>query len=110
MQYIGLIFFTFMIIIGCFSVNFRFVSLKFVSVIPILLMNVFYPAMIISSFLQIDVASLSGSGLPVFVATIALTLLLYWLSAILLKKESQSRLILMQPSLCSLCFLARLPP
>ncbi len=103
-----LIFFFLIIAIGYFSAHFRVFSEDTVAIIPQLLMNIFYPALIFASFLQIDIGSLTGSGLPVFSATIVFTLSLYWVSGILLRKKppEQQMLIRFQAAIGNVTYAA----
>lgn len=91
MQVSGLVFFIFAISVGYFSVRFHFVSDDAERVIPQIMINVCYPAMILSSFSKIDVKVLTASGVAVPLVTITITLALYLLSGLVTRRVEESR-------------------
>ncbi len=77
MQIDGFIFFVLTVVLGYFSAHFRFVSEDSSSALPQILISVCYPAMILSTFSQVDLQTLLGPGLAVLVATLVITFILY---------------------------------
>lgn len=96
MQIDGLVFFIITVAIGYFSARLRFVSEDSGAILPQVLMSICYPAMILSTFSQIDLETLMGPGLAVFAATFAITLALYFAGGLLLQNAPAPRQAIMR--------------
>lgn len=72
----GLIFLLLAVCIGYLSAVWKLVDKTAVDVLPQLLFNICYPAMILETFASIDTQLLLGSGLRIAVATVVVTLIL----------------------------------
>ena len=72
----GLIFLFLAVFIGYAAAQTRLVDKTAADVLPQLLFNICYPAMILETFASIDLATLLGSGLPIAAATAAVTVVL----------------------------------
>ncbi len=91
MQLEELVFFIAAIAAGYFAARFRFVSEDTENILPQVLIHVCYPAMILTSFSQIDLHTLLATGATVLIATLAITLALYLLSGVLFRKAPADR-------------------
>jgi len=72
----GLIFLFLVVCIGYFAAAWKLVDKSAADILPQLLFNICYPAMILETFSSIDIQLLLGSGLRVAVATVVVTLIL----------------------------------
>jgi len=75
-QLSGLIFLFLAVCIGYLAAAVKLVDRTAVDVLPQLLFNICYPAMIVETFASIDIALLMGSGLPIALATVVITFIL----------------------------------
>lgn len=91
METTGLIFFAFMIALGYLAGRLSLLPTDSEGVFPPLLMNLSYPAMILVSFSDMDLDEVWKSGLFVVLASLLITLFLYWTSAFLVKKMPLQR-------------------
>ena len=82
----GLIFLALAVCIGYAASAWKLVGPAAADILPQLLFNICYPAMILETFSSIDLATLLGSGLPVAVATVVITLILLFGSMVVFRK------------------------
>ena len=87
-QLSGLIFLFLAVCIGYLAAAFKLINKDAVAVLPQLLFNICYPAMILETFSSVDLSLLLGSGLRVAVATVVLTLILLALCLTMFRKLS----------------------
>ena len=74
----GLIFFFLTIFIGYFAAKSRLLPVEAADVLPAVLINICYPAMILDTFTHIDTEALLHTGLPVALATLGVTVVLFF--------------------------------
>ena len=67
---------------------------KTADILPQLLFNICYPAMILETFLTVDVETVLGTGLPVVLATVIATLILLVLGLVLFRKAPEDKRVL----------------
>jgi len=91
MQFGGFLFFVSAIAVGFFTVRFRVVSEEAERVLPELLVNVCYPALILTSFSRLDARAFAANGLAVTLATLIVTLALYLAGALLFRRAAPER-------------------
>ncbi|HOG00265.1 MAG: Membrane transport protein [Firmicutes bacterium ADurb.Bin248] len=91
MQLGGFLFFISAIAVGFFTARFRVVSAEAERVLPELLINVCYPALILSSFSRLDARAFASGGLAVTLSTLAVTLGLYLAGALLFRRAAPER-------------------
>lgn len=88
----GLVFLLLTVAIGYFAAKTRLIDPGATKILPQILFQICYPAMILETFSSIDTDFLLGSGLPVAVATVVITLiLLFGCLAIFRKLEPEQR-------------------
>lgn len=75
-RFSGLVFLLLAVCIGYLAARSKLVDGSAADVLPQILFNICYPAMIVETFASIDLGYLLGSGLPVAVATVVITLIL----------------------------------
>ena len=92
----GLIFFFLVIFIGYFATKSRLLPKEAADVLPAVLLNICYPAMILDTFIHIDTESLLHTGLPVALATLGVTAVLFFVALLLFRKQPAYR----KPLLC----------
>lgn len=85
-QLSGLIFLFLAVCIGYLAASTKLIGKDAVAVLPQLLFNICYPAMILETFASVDLGLLLGSGLRVAVATVVLTLILLVLCLMIFRK------------------------
>ncbi len=88
MQFNGILFFVIVIIIGYLSVKSRLVPESATDVLPPLLLNVCFPAMLFLNFAKTDVDELIGVGVPTVIATLVFCLLPFFVSIPLFRKTN----------------------
>lgn len=86
-----LFFFFVVILIGYVASWLRLLPPQSESVFPRLLMNICYPALIIKTLTQIPLEAMFQSGLFAVMATLVITLSLYFLSGAVVRKEAANR-------------------
>ncbi len=94
-----LFFFFAMILIGYFSAKYCLLPAQAADVLPALLLNICYPAIVLDTFLSVDTDTLLHSGLPIAAATFFVTLLLFPASLLLFRNQPPDR----KPLLCFIC-------
>lgn len=85
-QLSGLVFLFLAVCIGYAASALKLIGKGATDILPQLMFNICYPAMILETFSSIDIGVLLGSGLPVAVATIVLTFILLFGSMFLFRK------------------------
>ena len=85
----GLFYLILMIAIGYGASAAKLLPEKAADVLPQVLFNICYPAMILDTFLTVDTSVVLGTGLPVVIATIAATLVLLVLGPVLFRKAPE---------------------
>lgn len=91
MQFNGFLFFVIVIAVGYLSVRSRLVPESATDVLPSLLLNVCFPAMLFINFADTDVKELIGYGVPTVLVTLAFSLLPFLISIPLLRKTAADR-------------------
>ena len=91
----GLIFFFLAIFVGYFATKAHLLPDSAADVLSAALINIFYPAMILDTFIHIDTDSLLHTGLPVAVATLGVTVVLFFVALWLFRKQPANRKPLM---------------
>ena len=86
-----LLFFVLVIALGYLAVHFRLVPSESASFLPPFLMNICYPALILTSIIHMPLESMLKSGLFSVVATFLITLLLFFLSKYLFRHQPDKR-------------------
>lgn len=92
----GLVFFFMAILIGYFATKTRLLPQETVDVLSAVLINICYPAMILDTFTHIDTQALLHTGLPVALATLGVTVMLFLAALWLFRKQPAQR----RPLLC----------
>ena len=92
----GLIFFFLTIFIGYFAAKSRLLPVEAADVLPAVLINICYPAMILDTFTHIDTDALLHTGLPVALATLGVTVVLFFASLWMFRRQPARR----KPLLC----------
>lgn len=92
----GLIFFVLLISIGYFFSKLNLLPAGSSDILPAILVNICYPALVLETFTQADINALTHTGLPVMAATFTVTFLLFLGSLLLYRKQPPSR----KPLLC----------
>lgn len=87
----GFFFFLATVAIGYIAARQKFLPPEMPRILPDLLFSVCYPAMILETFLTIDKAVLSGTGLPIVIATLVITAALFAVGQLLFRRFSGSR-------------------
>ena len=82
----GLLYLLLMVCIGFGAAGTKLLPKKTTDILPSLLFNICYPAMILEAFLTVDVSVLLGTGLPVAAATVAVTVALIILGLLVFRK------------------------
>ncbi|MBO2526746.1 MAG: hypothetical protein CW335_00985 [Clostridiales bacterium] len=91
MQFDGFLFFLIVICIGYFSVKSKLVPESATDVLPSLLLNVCFPAMLFTNFAETDIHELINYGIPTVIATLVFSLLPFFISIPLFRKVDESR-------------------
>lgn len=91
MQFNGFLFFVIVICVGYLSVKSRLVPESATDVLPPLLLNVCFPAMLFTNFAATDVHELIGVGVPTVIATLVFTLLPFFITLPLFRRVDASR-------------------
>ena len=91
MQFDGFLFFLIVICVGYFSVKCRLVPESATDVLPSLLLNVCFPAMLFMNFAGTDVHELITFGIPTVIVTLVFSLLPFFISIPLFRKVDESR-------------------
>lgn len=90
----GLIFLFLAVCIGYLAARTGLVDKRAADVLPQLLFNICYPAMILDTFSSIDLTTLLGSGLPIAAATVAVTAVLLWGCLFLFRNRPREQMAL----------------
>lgn len=88
MQFDGIAFFVLAIAVGYFFARWKLIPGSAADVLPPVLLNVFFPALLFTSFSTIDTKELVTLGLPTVVCTLIFSLLSSLLCVLLLRKKS----------------------
>lgn len=96
MQIDNLLFFVTIICCGYFIAKLKLVPKETTEVLPAVLTNICYPAMILDTFISIDLQTLTQAGLPVVVGTLIVTLILFLLSFLLFRRVPSNQRPLLQ--------------
>lgn len=91
MKFDDLFFFFVVILIGYLATWFKLLPSQSESVFPRFLMNICYPAMIIKTITNIPLEEMFRSGFFAVMATLVVTLVLYFLSGLAVRKDPVSR-------------------
>ena len=91
MKVAELVFFGFAIAAGYLATRFRLLPQVTEEAVPPILMNISYPALIISSVTAIPVEDIWQSGLLVVVSTLVITIILFYLSRIVVRGVAENR-------------------
>lgn len=91
MQFNGFLFFVIVICVGYLSVKSRLVPESATDVLPPLLLNVCFPAMLFTNFAATDVHELIGIGVPTVISTLVFTLLPFFITLPLFRRVDASR-------------------
>lgn len=91
MQISGIAFFVLVIALGYLTLKTRLIPPEATDVLPSLLLNVCFPAMLFLTFAQTDIRQLLRTGLPTVAVTLIFSLLPFFLSIPLLRKMDDSR-------------------
>lgn len=91
MKFDDLFFFFVVILIGYLATWFKLLPSQSESVFPRFLMNICYPAMIIKTITNIPLEEMFRSGFFAVMATLIVTLVLYFLSGLAVRKDPVSR-------------------
>ncbi|MBQ3356516.1 MAG: AEC family transporter [Oscillospiraceae bacterium] len=91
MQFNGLLFFVIVICVGYLSVKSRLVPESATDVLPPLLLNVCFPAMLFMNFAQTEIQELIGVGVPTVIATLVFSLLPFLVSIPLFRRADAAR-------------------
>lgn len=75
MQFDGLVFFLLSICIGYFFARWKLIPASAANALPPILLNIFFPAMLITSFSDTDAQSLLSVGLPTVICTLIFSIL-----------------------------------
>ncbi len=87
----GLFYLIAMVVIGYGAAAVKLLPEKTADVLPSLLFDICYPAMILETFLTIDTEVLLGTGLPVVAATVAVTLALFFLGLLVFRRVPEGK-------------------
>lgn len=90
----GLIFLFLAVCIGYAAAHTKLIDRTAADVLPQLLFNICYPAMILETFSAIDLTTLLGSGLPIAAATVAVTVILLSGCLLLFRKYPREQMAL----------------
>lgn len=88
MQFDGIVFFVLAIAVGYFFARWKLVPAKAADVLPPVLLNVFFPTLLFSSFSSIDAGELVTLGLPTVVCTLIFSLVSSLLCLLIFRKKS----------------------
>lgn len=91
MQFNGILFFVIVICVGYLSVRTKLVPESATDVLPPLLLNVCFPAMLFTNFAQTDIQALIGVGVPTVIATLVFCLLPFFVSIPLFRRADPAR-------------------
>ena len=91
MQFNGFLFFVIVIAVGYLAMRVKLVPDSATDVLPKLLLNICFPAMLFINFADTDVQELIGNGIPTVIATLVFSLLPFFVSIVLLRKVDESR-------------------
>lgn len=87
MQFDGIAFFILAIAMGFFFSKWKLIPAGAADVLPPVLLNVFFPALLFSSFSTIDARELVHLGLPTVICTVLFSVLASWLCVLLRRKS-----------------------
>lgn len=85
-DYSSLLFMLVLIVLGFIFIKIRLLQAIHIDAIPVILLNVAYPALILNSVISVDVNSLAREGIVVVLVTLVITLLLFFCGIAILKK------------------------
>lgn len=95
MQLDGFVFFLLAIAVGYLFTRLKLIPQSAADVLPSVLLNVFFPAMLLNTFANADVQELLSAGLPTVICTLVFSLLPFFASFFLLRKtEPEKRALL----------------
>lgn len=96
MEFDGLLFFFLVILIGFLGAKSRLLPKSAADVLPAVLINICYPAMVLETFTTTDTEQLLTTGLPVVIATLVVTAVLFFGSLLVYRRVTPAR----RPLLC----------
>ena len=96
MQLDGFVFFLLAIAIGYAFCKLKLIPLSAADVLPSVLLNVFFPAMLLNTFANADMNELLSAGLPAVVCTLIFSLLPFFACFFLLKKADPDKKALLR--------------
>ncbi len=96
MQIDGLLFFVIVIAIGYLVLKVRLVPESAADILPSVLLNVCFPAMLLSSFAVMDASGLLSVGIPTVLATLGFSLGTFAVAFFLFRKQDPSRRALLR--------------
>lgn len=95
MQLDGFLFFLIAILIGYLFTKIKLISPQAADVLPSVLMNVFFPAMLFNTFANANAGELLSAGLPTLLSTLIFSLLPFFVCSFLLRKaDGEKRALL----------------
>lgn len=96
MQFDGLIYFFLVIAIGYAVMRLRVLPDSAPDVLPPVLINICYPALVLQTFSGVDTKELLSTGLPVVIATLCITFFLYFSSYFFYRRQPRARIPLLR--------------
>lgn len=96
MQLDGFLFFLLVIALGYFAARFGLVKEEAVEVLPSLLLNLCFPALLLTTFASVDRHTLLTAGLPALIVTPLFALLPFFASLLLFRKDEPERRALLR--------------
>ena len=91
MQFNGFLFFVIVICVGYLAVKSRLVPESATDVLPALLLNVCFPAMLFTNFAETNIQELIGVGIPTVIVTLVFSLLPFFVSIPLFRRIDAER-------------------
>jgi len=85
-DYSSLLFMLVLILLGFILIKIKLLQASLLGLLPFILLNVAYPALIINSITSVDVSSLVKEGIVIVSVTLVITLLLFVVGIAILKK------------------------
>ncbi len=96
MQLDGFLFFLLVICLGYFAARLHLVKESAAEVLPSLLLNVCFPALLLTTFASVDRQTLLAAGLPALIATPVFALLPFLVSLFLFRRDEPERRALLR--------------
>jgi predicted permease len=108
-DYSSLLFMLALIVVGFILIKIRLLKVIHIDAIPVILLNVAYPALILNSVISVDINSLAKEGIAVVLVTLVITLSLFFFGIVILKKyknKERKPLILFAMAIGNIAFVA----